>query len=116
MISEEPVIVVAHDWGGPVGWLVAHDPEAHIRAFLSTNGPHPMRFAQLLAEDPAQQEASSYMTLFRSEDAENVLTVQTLEGMFSGVLSEAELEVYREAWSQEGAITGGFSICIERTI
>lgn len=38
IISPEPVILVAHDWGGPVGWMVAHNEDAHVRAFLSTPG------------------------------------------------------------------------------
>jgi epoxide hydrolase 4 len=109
LISPEPVILVAHDWGGPVGWLVAHDQNAHIRAFLSTNGPHPMRFASLIENDPAQQEASAYMNFFRQPTAEDFFTESVLEGMFSDVLSEAELEIYKEAWFQDDAITGGLN-------
>ncbi len=109
IISSEPVILVAHDWGGPVGWMVAHHPEAHIRAFLSTNGPHPMRFAELIESDPAQQEASSYMDFFRQEGSESFFTESALQSMFSDVLSNDELEIYNEAWAQSGAITGGLN-------
>ena len=108
LISEEPVILVAHDWGGPVGWLVAHTPDAHVRGFMATNGPHPVRFAELIATDPAQQAASSYMMFFRSEAAESVMTPDYLAGWFP-FLSEADLTLYKEAWSQEGAITGGLN-------
>jgi len=108
LISEAPVILVAHDWGGPVGWMVAHTPDAHIRGFMATNGPHPMRFAELIATDPDQQAASSYMELFRSDLAESVMTPDYLAAWFP-FLSEADLALYKEAWGQEGAITGGLN-------
>ena len=107
MVSPEPVILVAHDWGGPVGWLLAHHPEAHVRGFIAANGPHPVRFAELLATDPAQQQASSYVGLFRSDGAEDFLTLDFLAGLFEGVLTPEELTVFEAAWSQPGAITGG---------
>ena len=108
LVSREPVILVAHDWGGPVGWLVAHTPDAHIRGFISTNGPHPLRFAALIANDPAQQMASSYMNLFRSPTAEAVMTPAALAQQFN-FLSADDLAIYREAWNQPGAITGGLN-------
>ena len=109
LVSAEPVIVVAHDWGGPVGWLVAHTPNAHIRGFISTNGPHPARFVDLIANDPAQQSASAYMEFFRSPQAESFLTPDSLAADFSDFLTEDELKLYMEAWSQPGAITGGLN-------
>ncbi len=108
LISEDPVILVAHDWGGPVGWLVAHTPDAHLRGFMAANGPHPLRFSELIATDADQQAASSYMELFRSEMAESVMTPEYLAGWFP-FLSEVDLDLYKEAWAQEGAITGGLN-------
>lgn len=111
LISDEPVIVVAHDWGGPVGWSVAHHPDAKIKGFVAANGPHPQRFADLLATDPDQQEASAYMDWFRSSAAESFLTPEALASDFgfAEFLSEEELAIYTEAWSQPGAITGGLN-------
>jgi pimeloyl-ACP methyl ester carboxylesterase len=108
LVSETPVILVAHDWGGPVGWTVAHTPDAHIRGFLAANGPHPLRFADLIANDADQQAASSYMDLFRSEFAEATLTPEFWAIQFN-FLSDEELAIYTEAWSQPGAITGGLN-------
>ncbi len=107
IISPEPVILVAHDWGGPVGWLVAHTPGAHIRGFIATNGPHPQRFAELIANDPAQQEASSYMSFFRQPGSELLMTPDVLAGQFEGFLSDTEMEIFKEAWAQPGAIKAG---------
>ena len=109
MISDDPVLLVAHDWGGPVGWLVAHHEEAHIRGFISTNGPHPARFVDLISNDPAQQEASEYMTFFRSPSAEQFITADSLAAEFAAFLTEEELDLYRAAWAQPGAITGGLN-------
>jgi len=111
LVSKEPVILVAHDWGGPVGWLVAHNPDAFIRAFISTNGPHPIRFAEYYAEDEGQQQASSYMNAFKQPWAEALFTEDALLDQFgfADVLSEEEIEIYKEAWFQPGAITGGLN-------
>ena len=109
LVSPDPVILVAHDWGGPVGWAVAHTPEAHIRAFVATNGPHPLRFSWLLAHDAAQQEASSYMDLFRLEGSEEYFTEEVLVDTFGGHLTEEELDEYKVAWAQPGAILGGLN-------
>jgi len=109
LVSEEPVILVAHDWGGPVGWMVAHTPDAHLRGFVSTNGPHPVRFSNLIANDPAQKEASSYMEVFKAETAELFLTVESLSAMLADVLDEDTLSLYIDAWEQPGAVTGGLN-------
>jgi len=109
LVSSEPVILVAHDWGGPVGWLVAHHPEAHIRGFMATNGPHPARFADLIANDAEQQAASEYMTFFRSDTAELILTPDYIVKNFFDFLSPADEVIYLEALSQPGAITGGLN-------
>lgn len=109
LISAEPVILVAHDWGGPVGWLVAHTPNSHVRGFVSTNGPHPVRFVELIENDPKQTEASSYMAFFRTPAAEAFFTEEKLTNDFKEFLSADELTIYRKAWTQPGAITGGLN-------
>ena len=109
LVSEAPVILVAHDWGGPVGWMVAHTPGAHLRGFVSTNGPHPTRFADLIANDPAQQEASSYMDVFKNDSAETFMTTNTLSAMLADVIDEETMGLYIDAWNQPGAVTGGLN-------
>lgn len=108
-VSDDPVLVVGHDWGGPVAWGLAHHQTANVRGMLSTNGPHPVRIAHLLATDEAQQEASSYFETFRSDNAERFITPRTIEAFFDGAISEDLLPAYREAWAQPGAITGGLN-------
>ena len=108
-VTDEPALVVAHDWGGPVGWALAHSEQARIRGILSTNGPHPFRFTELLENDPEQQAASAYIDLFRAEDAEVIFTPESLVDTTFGHLDEAEQALYLEALSQPGAITGGLN-------
>jgi pimeloyl-ACP methyl ester carboxylesterase len=109
IISPDPVLLVGHDWGGPVGWMVAHHPEAGVRGYLAVNGPHPHRFATLIENDPAQKEASAYMDFFRMEGSEDFLTPDYFAQDFASFLTEDELARYVEAWSQPGAITGGLN-------
>jgi len=111
-ISTEPVVLVAHDWGGPVGWLVAHQYPELLKGFLGANAPHPTIFAQLLESDTEQQEASEYMDWFRQDGVEDILAGNDYAGMismFEGALSEEDIPRYKEAWAQEDAITGGLN-------
>lgn len=109
LISPEPALLVAHDWGGVVGWSVAHHPDAWIRGLLATNGPHPQRFSWLINNDPEQQQASAYMDLFRSDSAEKYLSAEALISDIVQYLSEADQALYMEALNQPGAITGGLN-------
>jgi pimeloyl-ACP methyl ester carboxylesterase len=109
MVSADPVIVVAHDWGGPVGWAVAHTPDAHLRGFIATNGPHPLRLAWLIENDPAQEAASGYVDFFKLEGSEAYFTEAVLAEQFAGVLTDEELPIYMEAWFQPDAIKSGLN-------
>ena len=109
IISKDPVILVAHDWGGPIGWMVAHTPKAHIGGMVATNGPHPQRFSDLITNNEKQKAASSYMEFFRSKLADSYYTADKLADQFKGFLSKEELEVYKKAWSQPRAIISGLN-------
>ena len=50
------------------------------RKLVIINAPHPGVFARLLASDPAQQKASQYMLLFRSPQAEQMLSANNYAG------------------------------------
>lgn len=112
-----PFVLVAHDWGGAIAWLVAARHPEVIERLVIINAPHPTVFAKLLEQDPAQQRASQYMLFFRSPGAEAALSARNFEpllGFFGGLRSagrftDADAEAYREAWARPGALTGGLN-------
>ncbi len=114
----ERVTVVAHDWGGAVAWnLAAQHPDVLDRLVI-INAPHPVTFARELQHNPAQQLASQYMNLFRSEKAERVLSENNYRRLYDMTLgawgqrttvTDADKQAYFAAWAQPGALTGALN-------
>ena len=111
-------VLVGHDWGGALAWLFAMAHPEYLQKLIIINAPHPAIFARLLASDPAQQQASQYMLLFRSPGAEDVLSANNYAVLVDAVLSNllktgaftaADKAAYLNAWSQPGALTGGLN-------
>ena len=77
------------------------------------NAPHPSLFGRELRENPAQQQASQYMLMFRSAEAEALLSENSFawlkRAVFGPNASEVDTAAYVEAWSQPGALTGGLN-------
>jgi pimeloyl-ACP methyl ester carboxylesterase len=114
----ESCCLVGHDWGGVVAWAVAMAFPDVVEKLVIINAPHPAIFERELRENPAQQQASQYMLIFRSPEAEALLTVndyanlqETVLGelLRQGFFTEADRQAYLESWSQPGAITGGLN-------
>jgi pimeloyl-ACP methyl ester carboxylesterase len=116
-LGHQKIVLVGHDWGGVVAWAFAIAHPEQLEKLVIINAPHPGIFTRLLRDDFAQQTASQYMLLFRGERAEEVLSAhnhQALEGMLRAgsedvVFTPEELENYRNAWSQPGALTGALN-------
>jgi epoxide hydrolase 4 len=111
-------VVVAHDWGGAVAWNLAAQYPDVIEKLVILNAPHPITFARELTHNPAQQQASQYMNLFRSDKAERVLSAEghrRLLAMTFGdwgtrvAIDEEEKQAYLAAWAQPGALTGALN-------
>ncbi|MBV8819328.1 MAG: alpha/beta hydrolase [Acidobacteriaceae bacterium] len=111
-------VLVGHDWGGAVAWAYAMAHPDTLEKLVIVNAPHPGVFSRLLVMDPAQQKASQYMLMFRSPQAEQMLSANNYaalvnavlgEGLKNGVFTEADKEAYIAAWSQPGALTGGLN-------
>ena len=118
-LDGRPCILVAHDWGGAVAWNLAVAHPEYVSRLVIINAPHPVLFARALTSNPEQIAASQYMLLLRDAKAERVLSkdnFQRLEKMLRaqagdslGWPSSTDLELYREAWSQPGSLTGALN-------
>jgi pimeloyl-ACP methyl ester carboxylesterase len=114
-LGHERFTLVAHDWGGAIAWNVAAWHPDRVDKLVIVNAPHPLTFLRELRCNPAQQQASAYMTLFRTDKAEAVLAQDgfrrlkrmTIEqwGANGGEASEAIVAEYVAAWNQPGALT-----------
>ncbi|HKV10981.1 MAG TPA: alpha/beta hydrolase [Thermoanaerobaculia bacterium] len=112
--GREKAYVAGHDWGGAVGWwLGVHHPE-RIEKLAILNVPHPAVMLHTVKRSPAQQKRSAYIAFFqlpwlpeRVLRARNwAATVKALRRTSRpGTFSDEDLALYREAWSQPGAIT-----------
>jgi pimeloyl-ACP methyl ester carboxylesterase len=107
--------LVGHDWGGAVAWNFAMAHPDWLDQLIIINAPHGAIFRRELTHNPAQQQASAYMQLFRSPQAEQILSennyARLTDALFGGKLfgSEEEKQQYIAAWSQPGALTGGLN-------
>lgn len=109
--------LVAHDWGGAFGWGLANAQPAKLDRLVIINSPHPGTFLRELRDNPAQRDASAYMTFLARPDAERLLAendYQRLWPFFAappGVrpwLTEAVKAQYRGVW--DAGLTGACNL------
>ncbi|HYX70430.1 MAG TPA: alpha/beta hydrolase [Terriglobales bacterium] len=115
-LGHQKVVLAGHDWGGVVAWAFALAHPECLEKLVIVNAPHPAVFLRELRDNPAQQQASQYMLLFQTPQAEAILTANnyaalvraTLEAR-NGSFTEEDRAAYLSAWSQPGALTGGLN-------
>jgi len=105
--------VVGHDWGGLLTWWLAmHHPERLRRAVI-LNAPHPEVFQSTVRGNPLQLFRSGYLLFFQMPLLPEALLAAgnffwleqaLVRTSRPGTFSPAELEHYREAWAQPGAL------------
>jgi pimeloyl-ACP methyl ester carboxylesterase len=101
--------LVGHDWGSAVGrGAVLRAPERVI-SWTAMSIPHPAAFTAALADDPDQQNRSSYFALFRTPWVPDVLFtfggLRVLRSSVYAPMSAAERDEYVRVFSEPGALT-----------
>jgi pimeloyl-ACP methyl ester carboxylesterase len=114
----EKTFLVGHDWGGASAWWTAIKHPERVERLAILNSPHPRVMRQNLLHSRVQRKKSWYFFLFQMpflperrmrknnwDIGKRMLQKTSRKGTFA----EADLALYREAWSQPGATTGMFN-------
>ncbi len=105
--------VIGHDWGAAVAWWMAQRHPQLLERVAILNTPHPRLLLRKIVTSLRQARRSTYILYFQlpgiAEAALGardglVLAENIKRTARRGVFSDAELEHYREAWRQPGAL------------
>lgn len=117
--GEERAAIVGHDWGGGVAWAFAIRHPQATRKLAILNAPHPLRFMEEARSNPRQLLRSSYMLFFQlpwlpelllgANRAWLIARGLRRSAVVEGAFSEEDVERYREAASQPGALTAALN-------
>ncbi|RLJ81147.1 alpha/beta fold hydrolase [Planococcus citreus] len=113
--GETSAIVIGHDWGGAVAWHLAASKPDYVKKLIAINIPHPTAMPRVFMKNPLQWLKSSYMAFFQlPEVPEKLMAANDFESIKQAMkgtarpdaFTDQELERYKDAWSQPGALTG----------
>jgi len=108
------VSLIGHDWGAAVAWWAAAAHAERIERLVILNVPHLKVMARALRTNWRQRLRSWYIAFFQIPRLpELLLRAGGFAGMVAamrrsgrpGTFSAAELNTYRQAWAQPGALT-----------
>ncbi|MEH0167968.1 alpha/beta fold hydrolase [Paucibacter sp. JuS9] len=99
--------LVAHDWGGAVGWNLAVQKPELMRRLVIVNSPHPGTFLRELQQSESQRQASAYMNRLCEPQMEQELAADDYAQLWPFFtdhggqpwLTDALKERYREVWN-----------------
>lgn len=107
----EKVRLVGHDWGAIVAWFLAMWHPDRFEQLVIANVPHPYVFSHFLKTQPSQMMKSWYAVSFQMPVIPEMMIRANNYAMFANILAdtgrlnEREINLYRQAWSQDGAMT-----------
>jgi pimeloyl-ACP methyl ester carboxylesterase len=112
--NRDKVLLVGHDWGAAVAWQFAtHYPE-RLEKLVILNVPHPVVMVRTLKRNLKQLLRSWYIFFFQLQGlSEWLLSCNDYQGLLNllkgsankGSFSNDDLEKYRSAYRQPGALT-----------
>ncbi len=106
--------LVGHDWGAVAAWDIAlHYPD-RLEKLAILNAPHPDVMTRFILEHPEQRKKSWYVFFFqipllpewilRKDNYRDLVRTIVGSGRKS-TFSRQDIEEYKKAWSQPGALT-----------
>jgi pimeloyl-ACP methyl ester carboxylesterase len=113
-LDYEKVNLVGHDWGAIVAWMLAIKYPERLHRLGIINVPHPTVMRRFLTRDFEQMRRSLYAFFFQIPWLpELILRTGNWSLMASGMrrsakpgaFTDEDIEKYKEAWSQPGAMT-----------
>lgn len=111
-MGRKRAMLVGHDWGGAVAWWTTLQHPERVERLAVLNIPHPAVFARAL-RTPEQLKKSWYIAFFQLPWLPEYLLgragARRLVGLMrrgtrEGVLSRADLEIYRQAYLRPAAL------------
>ena len=112
--GQDTAFLVGHDWGAAVAWWIAAKYPARLAKMVIINVPHGAVLMEHLRRNLAQIRKSWYMFFFQLPYLpENLIPLgnwhlfaKTLKNSSRpGTFTNADLDLYRQAWSQPEALT-----------
>ena len=110
--GRDKAIVIGHDWGAAVAWRVANQYPQRVERLVILNVPHPVVMGRALRRNRRQQLRSWYFFFllipWLPERVARLWNWKLLAQMLisssrPGTFTDANLDHYREAWSQPHA-------------
>jgi pimeloyl-ACP methyl ester carboxylesterase len=112
--GREKAVLVGHDWGAAVVWWTAMAYRERLEKLVILNVPHPIVSGRTIRRHPIQRRKSWYIFFFQIPWLpEQLARLNNWRGLIAwglgtarpGTFSGSDIEEYRKAWSQPGAIT-----------
>ena len=102
------VHLVAHDWGGTVGWFTAVRHPERVRTLTAVSTAHPRAIVEAASADEDQRAAMGYIKQLRRSDAEERLRADDwrLLRTMCRDLPRAAFDVHARLLAEPGALTG----------
>lgn len=112
--GQEKACIIGHDWGANVAWWLALNAPQRVERLGILNVPHPAVFLPHIRRHPRQMLRSWYVLFFQLPWLPEWLsrlgnwqmpTQSMLRSSRPNTFFEADMNAYRQAWSQPGAYT-----------